>query len=93
MVCVVNFRYRVRPGVIPVCRPTAYGNPYKITVYDKDTAIALFAEFFYSEQGRKLREKALRDIPPDATIGCYCAPERCHADIIAGYLNWKRKHD
>lgn len=79
---------------IPVCRPTMYGNPYLVTSLKDsvayDEAVLMFAMFFYSERGRELRHKALAEISSDAKIGCYCAPMRCHADIIAGYLNWKR---
>lgn len=87
MVTVVNFKHD--RADIPVCRPTAYGNPYPIYL-SRSYSIERFAEFFYSERGRTLRQQALKEIPDDAKLGCYCAPERCHADIIAGYLNWKR---
>ena len=25
----------------------------------------------------------------DAVLGCWCKPEACHGDIIAGYLAWR----
>jgi hypothetical protein len=89
MVTVVNLRKE--RADIPVCRPTAYGNPYIGHERVRDWVIEKFAEFFYSERGRELRQRALVEIPPNAKIGCHCAPLRCHADIIAGYLNWKRE--
>ena len=86
MVTVVNLRKE--RADIPVCRPTIYGNPYMVAK-NRNEAILMFAEFFYSERGRELRHKALAEIPFNAKLGCHCAPERCHADIIAGYINWK----
>lgn len=85
---------------IPVCRPTIYGNPFThlvskavpvgFKVGTRHEAVAKFAHWFYSEHSRELRQRALREIPDGSKIGCHCAPDECHADIIAGYLNWKR---
>lgn len=100
MVVVVNLNFQ-KPD-IKVCRPTAYGNPYThlatlttagFHVKDRDEAVNRFAEWFYSERGRALRQRATLEIPDGSTIGCVCAPKRCHADIIAGYLNWKRNFE
>lgn len=98
MVKVVNLRYE--KADIRVCRPGPFGNPYThlvlaygqpgIHVRDRSESILRFAIYFYSERGRGLREKALAEISSEAKIGCWCAPVRCHGDIIAGYLNWKR---
>jgi hypothetical protein len=101
MVTVVNvLRERVK---IVVHRPSLYGNPYshlmanttaaRFRCETREEAIAKFAEFFYSDLGKRLRVRALAEIPDGASIGCYCAPKSCHADIIAGYLNWKRGVD
>jgi len=59
-------------------------------VATREQAISKFAEYWYSERGRRLRQQAMLEIPLDAVLGCYCAPLLCHGDIIAGYLNWKR---
>lgn len=84
---------------VNVMRPTVYGNPfthhkvgsrYQIYVETRDEAVESFAVYWYSERSRWLREKALKEIPVNAKLGCVCVPERCHAEIIAGYLNWKR---
>lgn len=95
MVKVVNIHYE--RADIKVCRPADLSNPYThlpyglgVRVKDRDTAVNRFAELWYSEDMRSLRERALREISDNATLGCVCAPKRCHADIIAGYLNWKR---
>lgn len=65
-------------------------NPFHIRNGVRGTAIAEFARYFYAPEQKWLREKALEEIPPDAVLGCWCAPNRCHADIVVGYLEWKR---
>jgi hypothetical protein len=86
VVTVVNLRKETCD--IPVCRPTVYGN---FPGYgNPEKAVEIFANWFYSELGRKLRQRALIEISDGMKIGCHCAPKSCHADIIAGYLNWKR---
>ena len=97
MVTVTNLRFR--KADVDVTRKGPYGNPYThlaygragIKVKDRDAAINYFAEFWYSEKARPLRKRALREIPTNGTVGCVCAPLRCHAEIIAGYINWKVK--
>lgn len=65
-------------------------NPFRVGSGERGSAIEKFAVYFYSPEQKELRERALKDIPPGARLGCWCAPKRCHADIIAGYLEWKR---
>jgi hypothetical protein len=66
-------------------------NPFSINwISDRDTVIAKFAAYFYAPEQKHLRDKALAEIGPDAVLGCWCAPKNCHADIVAGYLEWKR---
>ena len=98
MVKVVNIHYERADR--EVCRWTIYGNPFThlrygsgVHVKDRDTAVDKFAELWYSEGMKSAREAALRNILDNTTIGCVCAPKRCHADIIAGYLNWKRGYN
>jgi hypothetical protein len=66
--------------------------PVGMHVATREDAVSKFAQWFYSEQCRALREKALLEIPDNSKIGCYCVPKVCHGDIIAGYLNWKRNY-
>jgi hypothetical protein len=69
-------------------------NPFRIkgfgTEYSRDGVIIKFAEYFYAPEQKWLRDKALAEISSDAVLGCWCAPARCHSDIVAGYLEWKR---
>ncbi len=99
MCVVVNIRkeeydiYCGRPGSGIEYAP--YGNPH--TVYDicplcrvkhsRGEAIPLFEEYFYSEQGKELRELVKKNIKKGMRLGCFCSPKKCHADIIAAYVN------
>lgn len=67
-------------------------NPFHIERgQPRGSAILAFAAYFYAPEQKWLREKALAEIWPNATLGCWCAPHPCHAEIVAGYLEWKRQ--
>jgi hypothetical protein len=94
------------PRVIKVTRPSIFGNPFthlacgwgcasknhheRTHVKNREEAIALFTEYWYADEQRGLRVIAREDFPADAILVCVCHPKPCHADIIAGYLNWRR---
>lgn len=65
-------------------------NPFRIKAGIRGTAIADFAAYFYAPGQKWLREKAVAEISPESVLGCWCSPSPCHADIVAGYLEWKR---
>jgi Domain of unknown function (DUF4326) len=103
MVTVVNCRFV--PCNRVVTRPSIFGNPFThrpcgwgclskknhaTHVPTREEAILSFAEYWYADEQRGLRLMALEDFPPNATLGCVCHPKPCHADIIAGYINWRR---
>jgi len=68
-----------------------WANPFHIKNGDRIGAILNFAAYFYAPEQKWLREKALNEIWPNAMLGCWCAPLPCHADIVAGYLQWRRR--
>lgn len=35
---------------------------------------------------------ALRSLPDDATLGCFCAPRECHCDIIPAASAWVKSN-
>ena len=57
----------------------------------REDVIAKFAAYWYAPEQWALRHTADITIDDDAVLGCWCKPEACHGDIIAGYLNWKRQ--
>lgn len=68
-----------------------FGNPFQL-VNTKDLAerqrvVEQYADYFSErlekDQEFKRRVHALRG----KTLGCFCAPNVCHGDVIAAYLN------
>ena len=61
-------------------RPSKWGNPFLINaVRDRDAAVEQYAEWIKTQPG------LLASIPElkDRRLGCYCAPLRCHGDVLA----------
>ena len=72
-------------------RPSIYGNPFRLqSENDRDFVLLQFIDYWYAPEQKWLREKALRELVT-FDLGCFCTPKRCHGDIIAGYLNWKKQ--
>ena len=78
-----------------VGRPTPLGNPFYMRDESmRDAVCDNYAQWFEEKLRRKdpavmrqlgiLRKALERD--GKITLGCYCAPRRCHADTIATYL-------
>jgi hypothetical protein len=63
-----------------------YSNPF----HGKPDAVLLFAVWWYHEDQRRLRALARKDLP-FRILGCVCKVprERCHGEIIAGYVNYR----
>jgi len=93
MIPVLNKRSSGIPkGAVYVGRPTVYGNPFKIGPDgDRDQVIAKFWHYFHDklEQNQEFKE-AVDSLKYAKGLVCWCAPERCHADIIAEYLHDSR---
>jgi len=73
---------------IYIGRPSYYGNPFTIGKDgDREKVIQKYIEYFYkrisSDKIFKFRIKNLKD----KILGCWCAPLKCHGDIIIEWLN------
>jgi hypothetical protein len=65
-----------------------FHNPFRIgRDGTREEVILKFAEYWYAPEQWDLRRAAWR-LSENAVLGCWCKPEACHGDIIAGYLNW-----
>ncbi len=97
-VIVANIRTCERPDgkrSIFVARPSALGNPFKIgRDGDRDECIAKYATWLDTQladpataAARKFAglQKALAKYGT-LTLVCWCAPERCHAEVIGDRL-------
>lgn len=97
MAKVLNKRLHGTPrGAVYVGRPTKWGNPYshiegtlaKHKVATRDEAVdayeAQLLRWFVKDPEAKQRlQAALRG----KDLICWCAPARCHADVLLKYAN------
>ena len=94
---VLNKRtHGVPAGAVYVGRPSPYGNPYshqsgtlaRFTVNSRDEAVdafesALLRKFEHDPDAKQRLQEALRG----KDLVCWCAPQRCHADVLLKYAN------
>ena len=57
---------------------------------NREEVLLQFIAYWYSDAQRPLRRWALM-LAENEVLGCWCKPALCHGDIIANYVNWKRK--
>lgn len=68
---------------VRICRPSKWGNPFKIGRDGaRDEVIEKYAKWILTQ--RKLLDsiEELRG----KRLGCWCAPARCHADVLIDLL-------
>ena len=100
MITVINKKTFKDPGdgiVIPIHRPHILGNPFPMyTESERDNACDKYKEWFDEQVNRcaydspikvvltKIKEAHKIDI--NIYLVCFCAPKRCHGDIIKEYI-------
>ena len=94
---VIHRRDRHRyPGrtLVYLTRGTLWGNPHPHgtpcgrchVVHTRAQCIEAFRQDWESPAWEAKRARALRELP--GTVGlCWCAPEPCHGQVIADYVN------
>lgn len=87
---VLNKRvHGVPTGAVYVGRPTPFGNPFVIGIHgDRDAVVdrfeqALLHKFERDPDAKARLQAALRG----KDLVCWCAPARCHADVLMKYAN------
>lgn len=92
---VYNKRDRRTPAdAVYVGRPTKFGNPYshkdgtlaKYKVASRDEAVDAFEQYLLANPA--LLEAARKELRGKSLV-CWCAPLRCHADVLIKYANQK----
>ena len=88
------------PGTKVVDRRTPWGNKYKICetypdfgyISHWDIAVKAFTAWFLHPDQADHRAKFLAECREDwpKYLGCWCAPDVCHADTLARFLNRNR---
>ena len=75
-------------------RGSIYGNPYKIGKDGtREEVVEKYKKYFYK---RMLTDKEFRDKVHSLKgkiLGCYCAPDLCHGNVILEYLEKKNMED
>ena len=78
-----------------VGRPTPLGNPFRLEREDqREEVVARYATWLEEElrQGNRGVARALEELyrrlkrQGTLTLLCFCAPKRCHAEVIAEHL-------
>jgi len=69
----------------------SFGNPFSIKQFGRDGSIEKFKEYFLRrvEDDLTFRDKVL-DLR-GKTLGCFCAPKRCHGEVIVEWLEEQNK--
>lgn len=83
---------RIPPGAVYVGRPSPFGNPFSHLpdttaqwhVPTRDTAIDAFEAWVYTQP--ELIERIRRELYGKDLV-CWCAPKRCHADVLLAIAN------
>ena len=80
-----NQREKLPPGSKFVGRPSRWGNPFKVAIHGRKTALKMYTQWL---------ENSLIDDPQFLEplrgyhLACYCPPDQsCHADILLDFLN------
>ena len=63
-----------------------FANPFKINATcTREESINKFKEYFMNSE--ELKSAALKEIPYNAILACWCYPLTCHANILADFIN------
>lgn len=80
-------RRRQSKGVY-IGRPSIFGNPFVIGKDgDRAAVIEKFRVYFYDRMEADADFRRQVQALKGERLLCYCAPEPCHGDVIADYLN------
>jgi hypothetical protein len=85
-----------------VGRPTPLGNPFRlIKEEDRDRVVNQYAAWL-DEQLRRGNPEVIRALEElyqalkrrgNITLLCFCAPKRCHSEVIAGHLKRRAQEE
>ncbi len=75
-------------NTVYVGRPTKWGNPYRLEVFDgkREAVVAAFWRYLHHENGAELRN-AVRELR-GKNLACWCPLDQpCHADVLLELAN------
>lgn len=87
---IINIHHKV-PYDVYIGRPSKWGNPYshmdntkaEYKVATRDEAVEKYAEWIRQQPVLIASLDELKD----KVLGCYCAPKRCHGEILIELIN------
>lgn len=68
-----------------VGRPSKWGNPFTVEEHGRLGAIKAYATWFWEQS--QLVQEAKAELK-GKVLGCWCAPQPCHADLLAWVANY-----
>lgn len=72
-------------GAVYVGRPSKFGNPFVMqSELHRDEVCDRFANWFFANE--ELVQAAKRELKGKDLV-CFCAPKRCHADLLMQIAN------
>jgi hypothetical protein len=80
--------WREDPAYVFVGRPSHWGNPYRLSQYDRATAIRLYENYINNCMTKNKLSKLAGKM-----LVCFCAPLRCHGDVLARRVNETVNHE
>lgn len=101
MITVVNkYKHTPTPNDVYIGRGSPYGNPYShmsnttalYRVANRDEAVDKYREYILEERewnqelANNLNELAYKADGKDINLVCFCAPKRCHGDVLKELL-------
>jgi len=62
-----------------------WANPFSVREYGREEALRKYREYILS------RDDLIADLPSlkGKVLGCWCAPEKCHGNILADFVDGK----
>ena len=70
-----------------VGRPSKWGNPFTVKEHGHGVAIKMFYDWLHEPAQSKLLSEVTE--LTGRNLGCWCAPKRCHAQILLFLANGK----
>lgn len=64
-----------------------FGNPYPVKIYGRKKCIALYKVYFLKRVEEDLEFRKAVLALKGKKLGCFCAPDECHGDVIKEWLD------
>ena len=98
--CQVVNKYKVNmddPDIVYIGRGSIWGNPFKMynvciedRARERERVIRQFRPWFWQEiQGGRVTIDMLKELD-GKRLACYCAPQKCHGDVIKAAVQWAK---